>query len=84
VGWLGNVTIMTPGCNVKTAQCGVFKRLGFFFARAFQNIPAFSFCQRAPGVLSSALRQGPWMEGWQTPPEPEGSNGSLPFLVVVP
>ena len=29
-------------------------------------------------------RQGPWIEGWQTPPGPEGSNGSLPFLVVVP
>ena len=35
-------------------------------------------------MLSYGFRQGPWMEGWQTPPEPEGSNGSLPFLVVVP
>jgi hypothetical protein len=56
----------------------------FFLQGVSAKIPAFSFCPRGISVLLSALRQGPWIEGWQTPPEPEGSNGSLPFLVVVP
>jgi len=56
-----------------------------FIGKGFcKKIPKISFYQRAARVLLSALRQGPWMEGWRTPPEPEGSNGSLPFLVVVP
>jgi len=78
------VTIVTPGCNVKNARDGVFMRVRILLARAFAKIPEISFYQRAARVLLSALRQGPWMEGWRTPPEPEGSNGSLPFLVVVP
>jgi len=81
---VGCVTVLTKSYNVKVPSARVLSGCDFILQGLFAKILAISFCLRAARVLSSTLRQGPWIEGWRTPPGPEGSNGSLPFLVVVP
>jgi hypothetical protein len=57
----------------------------FLVGKGFPEIfPQIHFASVNRACHGADFRQGPWIEGWRTPPGPEGSNGSLPFLVVVP